>query len=229
MSGSDDPNNKGGSIYVKDTGSTLHATSCVFFLNTVSSSGGGVNNEKGSVQLYHSNITGNTAASGGGVRTLQGSVVLQDSIIADNSASYAGGGIDQNRGTFTMTRSLISRNRQTANGGASRGGGGMVIYWITFVTIRESTFDQNHAEASNNGHQIHASKWIAQSLGAPAVTVVNTRFIPCITCETSGPTSTTSTEFFLYDYDDGFNNGAAKYGAYSRKTWCMCRPNGRCQ
>ena len=70
-------NGDGGSIYVTGTGSTLHATSCVFFLNTAKYNGGGVYNKQGSIQVYHSNITGNTASYGGGVHNYQGSTVVR--------------------------------------------------------------------------------------------------------------------------------------------------------
>eukprot|EP00505_MAST-04D_sp_SCG-Rhode-Island_P006516 Stramenopile-MAST_4_protein_6516 len=56
-----------------------------------------------------------------------------------------------------------------------------------------------------------AFKWNSQG-GAPAVTVVNTRFIPCTACETTG------TNFYLYDWDTSSNSGAAAYGTLSRKT-----------
>ena len=160
--------------------------------------------------MYHSNITGNTAYVGGGVYNRQGSTVVQDSIIADNTAFDQGGGITQQDGTLTITRSLIRDNRQT-RGGDSRGGGGVYIAFNAVVTIRESALDQNHAEGSNNGHQIMAYKWNSQG-GAPAVTVVNTRFIPCTACETNG------TNFYLHDYDNTGNSGAAAYGTLSRKT-----------
>eukprot|EP00505_MAST-04D_sp_SCG-Rhode-Island_P006497 Stramenopile-MAST_4_protein_6497 len=53
--------------------------------------------------------------------------------------------------------------------------------------------------------------------GAPAVTVVNTRFINCTACETTG------TNFYLYDYDTSSNSGAAAYETFSRKT-CSASP-----
>ena len=47
--------------------------------------------------------------------------------------------------------------------------------------------------------------------GAPAVTVVNTRFIPCTACETTG------TNFYLYDDDTSSNSGAAAYYSLTEK------------
>ena len=169
-------------------------------------------NKGGSVQLYHSNITENTASDhGGGVNNYEGSTVVQDSIIADNTAGDRGGGIRQYKGNLTVTRSVIKDNRQTTGAGAYSGGGGVAIDYNAVVTIRESALDQNHAAGSNKGHQIFAGKWDDFG-GVPAVTVVNTRFIPCTTCETTG------TNFYLYDLDDSSNNGAAAYGTFSRKT-----------
>eukprot|EP00505_MAST-04D_sp_SCG-Rhode-Island_P005123 Stramenopile-MAST_4_protein_5123 len=179
----------GGSIYVKDAGSTLHATSCVFFLNTAGSGGGGVYN-------------------------YEGSTLIQDSIIADNTAVYNGGGISQRFGTATIIRSLISRNRQTSTT-ANIGGGGVYMEYNAVLNVRETTIEHNRA-ATNHGHQIMAWKQNYYD-GAPAVTVVNTRFIPCTACETTG------TNFYLYDDDTSSNSGAAAYGTLSRKT-CSASP-----
>ena len=130
-----DPNDRGGSIYVKDTGSTLHATSCVFFLNTAVD-GGGVYNKQGSIQVYHSTITGNTAhTTGGGVYSELGSTVVHDSIIADNTAGDQGGGILLYRGSVTITRSVIRDNRQTTGTHASQGGGGVYIIYNAVVSM----------------------------------------------------------------------------------------------
>jgi alpha-tubulin suppressor-like RCC1 family protein len=139
----------GGSIFVSGTGGTLHATSCVFFLNTAGNSGGGVYNSGGSL-------------------------LIQDSIIANNTAVVSGGGIRQNFGTAIITRSVISWNIQTQTTGAtiSQGGGGMSVVAAAVVTVRESTFENNEA-ATNNGHQILTYKSVS---GTPAVTVVNTIF-----------------------------------------------------
>ena len=178
------PNNAGGSIHVSGTGSTLHATSCVFFLNT--------------------------AGWGGVVYNYQGSTLIQDSIIANNTAVDKGGGIMHVFGTATIIRSLISRNRQTTGTSADYGGGGVFISFNAVLNVRETTIEHNRA-GTNRGHQIMAFKWNFQG-GAPAVTVVNTRFIPCTACETNG------TNFYLHDYDNTGNSGAAAYGTLSRKT-----------
>ena len=195
----------GGSIYI--IGGDLHATSCVFFLNTAGDGGGAVYNSGGSVQLYHSTITGNTGTKGGGVYSVYGSTVVQDSIIAENMAHYEGGGIYQRGGTLTVTRSVIKDNiLKDTYGSADSGGGGVFMDRNAVVTIRESTLDQNHAE-TNNGHQIMAIK---SSLGTPAATVVNTDFIQCSACGTG-------TNLNLYDADNTGNSGAAAYYSLTEK------------
>ena len=243
---------RGGSIYLDGTGSTLHATSCVIHGNTAYqygggvwcdhgsvqlhrstvsgntatiASGGGVHNRLGSVQLYHSNITGNTAYQyGGGVSNeYSGSTLIEDSIIADNTASRKGGGIYQYTGTLTITRSVIKDNRQTTGTVADLGGGGVYLEFNAVVTIRESTFENNEAEGSNKGHQIMA--WKENTYGAPAVTVVNTKF------DNSGVTG--GEDFYLYDFNDTPNSGAAAYGSLSEKecsnTVCTVAPfTGAC-
>ena len=85
------------------------------------------------------------------------------------------------------------------------GGGGVYISFNAVLNVRETTIEHNIA-GTNHGHQIMAKKYDSFG-GAPAVTVVNTRFIPCTACETTG------TNFYLYDYDDSSSNsGAAAYG-----------------
>jgi hypothetical protein len=148
------------------------------------------------------------------VSNSRGSTLIQDSIIANNTAGYQGGGINQHFGTLTIIRSLISRNRQTSSINADRGGGGVYIYYNAVLNVRETTIEHNRA-TSNSGHQILAYKWNYHG-GAPAVTVVNTRFIPCTACETTG------TNLYLYDRD-AFSGGAAAYGTFSRKT-CSASP-----
>ena len=158
-------------------------------------------NSGGSVQLYHSTITGNTGTKGGGVYSVYGSTVVQDSIIAENMAHYQGGGIYQRGGTLTVTRSVIKDNiLKDTYGSADSGGGGVYIDRNAVVTIRESALDQNHAE-TNNGHQIMAFK---SSLGTPAATVVNTDFIQCSACGTG-------TNLYLYDADTPSNSGTNTY------------------
>ena len=171
LTGGSRSSDSGGSIYVSGTDSTLHATSCVFFLNT--------------------------ARYGGGVYNDYGSTLIQDSIIANNTAGYGGGGIIQVFGTATIIRSLISRNRQTSTTDASHGGGGVYIFYNAVLNVRETTIEHNRA-GSNHGHQIMAFKDNSGG-AAPAVTVVNTRFIPCTACETTG------TNFYLYDQDTSSN------------------------
>ena len=213
----------GGSIYVAGTGSTLHATSCVFFNNhaTGYDGGGALFGGGSSIQLYHTNVTDNSAAgSGGGMSTNKGSIHIEDSIIARNTAVYKGGGTWQWQGTLDIYRSEIRENTQTSQTGGLNGGGGVYLQYSAVVIIRDSIFHQNHA-AFNNGHQIYATKMMAGVNGwvggYPSVTVVNTGFVQCTACGTGS-------NFYLYDHDDSSNSGAAAYGSLSRKACSHANP-----
>ena len=129
-----------------------------------------------------------------------GSIHIEDSIIARNTAVYKGGGIWQYKGTLDINRSEIRENTQTSQTGGLHGGGGVYIMYDAVGIVRDSIFHQNHAAGSNNGHQIITYKG---SGGNPSVTVVNTQFVNCSACASSG------TNFYFYDYDTPSNSGAA--------------------
>jgi len=119
---------------------------------------------------------------------------------------------------------VIKDNGQTGTGSSDGGGGGVRVNGNAVVTIRESTFENNKAEGSDNGHQIFAEKSNSQG-GTPAVTVVNTKF------DNSGVTG--GEDFYLYDVNDASNSGAAAYGSQSEQecsnTVCTVAPfTGTC-
>ena len=82
----------------------------------VSSGGGGIRNEGGTLTVTNSIVSGNSAdRDGGGVLTLGGNVNINGSTISNNAATARAGGLFNEGGTVTITNSSVSDN--TAGGG----------------------------------------------------------------------------------------------------------------
>ncbi|MCY2991124.1 MAG: FG-GAP-like repeat-containing protein [Planctomycetota bacterium] len=102
------------------------------------SSGGGVRS-LGDIEIDHAVIADNEAYYGGGIFNDEGKLlVVADSTIMNNRADERGGGV-YNRGTATVTNSVLSLNTAVGAGGALFGG--------NTTTIRRSTFTGNSATA----------------------------------------------------------------------------------
>src|SRR5207302_10186166 len=104
----------------------------VVFTSNEAEKGGGIYNERGSLTLTNSTVSGNTAApsrhnssvntyGGGGIYNELGSLTLNNSTVSDNKGLGKGGGIDNEEGVLTLTDSTVSDNETT---GADRGIGG---------------------------------------------------------------------------------------------------------
>jgi predicted outer membrane repeat protein len=77
--------------------------------------GGGINNQRGTVQLYRANIsqcssTSSTTNGGGGIYSLLGRVMAYDSILQRNSATFNGGGIFSASSTVILRRTTLRAN-----------------------------------------------------------------------------------------------------------------------
>jgi hypothetical protein len=123
-------------------------------------SGGGINN-KGTLMLATSAVSGNLAGGSGGGIFNGGTLRVWRSTISANTADEGGGGGVFNRGTFrgsesnaAFTNSTISRNSAEVSGGGISNAG--------VVSISNSTVTKNSAEGSGGG---------VASLGAGSVGV----------------------------------------------------------
>ncbi|MHB1988308.1 MAG: choice-of-anchor Q domain-containing protein [Acidimicrobiales bacterium] len=123
---------------IQNNGGTVTVTDSTISGNTVSVHGGGIDNAGGTVTVTDSTISGNTAGYfGGGVFTVGRAVTVTDSTISGNTASELGGGIFKNGGTVTVTDSTISGNTASVGGGIANNVGP--------VTVTDSTISGNTA------------------------------------------------------------------------------------
>jgi CSLREA domain-containing protein len=106
--------------------------------------GGGVLNDRGTLSIENSTLSGNWGEYvGGAVNNSYGTVNVDNSILSSNSAGSHGGGV-YNRGTLNIENSTLSDNS------ASRDGGGVDNYRGT-VSINNSTLSGNYARTLGGG------------------------------------------------------------------------------
>lgn len=127
-----------------------------FTLNTLtvangssSSSGGGLNNREGIVNINNSTFANNSASSGGGLDNFQGIVNISNSTFANNSASSIGGGIDTaGDGNATLN---ISNSTFANNSSADLGGAIGIEVGVGSTSISNSTIVNNSAMRASTG------------------------------------------------------------------------------
>ena len=112
--------------------------------NTASGGDGGGIHNIGTLQVTESTITTNSGLNGGGIFN-EGTLVITDSTLSDNfsDGTSGGGGLLNENGDLTVTRSTISGNGAVSGGGVASSGG------FSVVTIANSTISGN--DATNNG------------------------------------------------------------------------------
>ena len=155
----------------------LYATELILFQSSVYSNSAGSTHGGGIwgatfVSLDQSSVLSNTAAGSGGGIIYGTTVVMTDSTIAGNTAASNGGGMWKN-GNVTLTRVTFARNR-AVNGGAiyhdagnlnatastvndnvaTTSGGGIYVRTGT-VTLLNSIFARNAAQAATGGGGIY--------------------------------------------------------------------------
>ena len=104
--------------------------------------GGGIYNG-GTLILYGSTVSGNSASYEGGGIYNPGQATVEASTISNNTATYAGGGAS-NGGTTTFENSTVSNNVANTYGGGIIDAGGT-------VTVEDSTISTNTAEDDGGG------------------------------------------------------------------------------
>ena len=112
--------------------------------NSAASSGGGILNSI-DLQVIETTIRDNQAVgeggSGGGIFNNGGQPTITRSTLSGNSAGSIGGGIFNNAGSLTITNSTLSGNS------AGRDGGGIFNNAIASLTVTASTLAGNSAES----------------------------------------------------------------------------------
>src|SRR5581483_10083502 len=109
--------------------------------------GGGIYNLTGTVKVVNSTIDHNSSPSenGGGIYNYYGTVTISNSRITNNFAKGLGGGIYDGR-KLTITRSLIANNEAALGGGLSSSGSTKIV---------KSTFTGNHTDDHGLGGGIY--------------------------------------------------------------------------
>jgi hypothetical protein len=106
--------------------------------------GGGILNDRGTVNVTNSALSGNSAAiSGGGIATT-GTMNVTGSTLSGNSATFFGGGIHNLLGTVNVTNSTLSGNSGTSFGGGIQSDAGT-------VNVTNSTLSGNSATSFGGG------------------------------------------------------------------------------
>ena len=123
--------------------------------------GGGVEVNGGTFNLYGGKITGNTAANGGGVKVTGGTVNMYGGEIADNKAAGHvkgtgdGGGVYMSGGTFHMRGGSITNNKTEVYGQGEGNGGGVYVSGGEFNLYDGGSITRNkatgNASASKGG------------------------------------------------------------------------------
>ncbi len=155
-----------------------------------SNSGGGIDNDGGSVNITGVTFSGNSADSGGGIFNNSGSGMsstVAGCTFSGNSAGSAGGGI-YTRGALTITNCTFSGNSATSFGGG--------MYNRGTVTLTNNTFLGN--SAGNGGGMYTIS----------AVTINNSIIAASVSGENCGGSGTVSGASNLAD-DDSCGSGFA--------------------
>jgi hypothetical protein len=125
---------------------------CTIARNSASS-GGGVNSNVGTVNLFDTTVTQNTVAqSGGGIFSVFGVVSATRCTVSDNDAQRHGGGIFNRRGPATFTNCTLTGNFAEDTGGAvhltSEGAGNPLP---TIVSLTNCTVHSNAADHGGGG------------------------------------------------------------------------------
>ena len=154
----------GGGIVNMNMGA-LTVTGSILNENSVSASGGGIDNH-GTMRVINSTISSNSADIAGGGICNEGTLTVTGCTVANNMVSgglprteHSGGGIF-NGGTLTVTGCTVANN--TVVGLAASGGGICAGTGISMIAVSDSTIAGNSADSGGGG-----------ILGAGTLTVVN--------------------------------------------------------
>jgi hypothetical protein len=99
--------------------------------------GGGIDN-RGTLTLSNSTLSGNSAIGGGGIYNL-GTLTVSNCTLSGNSASFGGGLFNDKVGPAALTNCTLSGNS------AARDGGG--IFNLRLLTVTNATITANRADA----------------------------------------------------------------------------------
>ena len=178
---------EGGGIALYGADSLLDMTTCTVSDNSISEAGGsgaGISSSLGSVTIYGSTITGNTASGlnsdGGGIST-NTSTVVQFSEVSGNSAVDSGGGIKHGYGNLNVSNTIVRNN--TVSDPSGSGGG---IY-ASLGTVTLSNLEVSGNTAADSGGGIHSNAGI--SITNTTISGNSSKFGGGLTISSSDPSS----------------------------------------
>ncbi len=118
---------------------------------TTSRAGGAIQNEEGTLNIFHSTIKNNSATGnlGGGIYNYKGNLTIAHSTINNNFTNYSGGGIYNEKGNLTIAHSTISSNSASDDGGGIYSSNGNTT--IINTTITNNTADIDNDDYGNGG------------------------------------------------------------------------------
>jgi hypothetical protein len=134
-------------LYVNGVSLTLNALT-VAHGSASSASGGGLDNEFGTVSITNSTVANNSASAGGGLMNA-GTMTITNSTVANNSASDGGGGLYNEVGSLTITNSTVANNSAGSGNVEISGGGGLLNQGT--VSISNSTVANNSVSGDAGG------------------------------------------------------------------------------
>ena len=137
-------NKLGGGIFNDNSALTLN--NCRVSSNSTITSGGGVYNRLGTLNVNNSIFESNAAGSGGGIFNEQGTVSIANSFVNRSRAFTSGSGIF-NSGDLTITNSTFFAN--SVSGQGSLGGGG--IFNTGDANLVNTTISSNSADQFGGG------------------------------------------------------------------------------
>jgi hypothetical protein len=148
--------NQGGGIWLSSTGAKLALNDVQVTNNTAtappqfSSSGGGIDNDGGTVTARNSTVKDNFATVGGGMDQDDGTATFWHSTIKGNTAVSSGGGIWAS-GSLALDNSEIINNSGGYRGVPGFGGGGGINLFDATATIDSSVISHN-TQGGPSGH-----------------------------------------------------------------------------
>jgi hypothetical protein len=145
----------GGTSRVFELDHGLAAISGLTITGGSATTGGGIWNNGGTLELTQATVTGNSAANAGaGVETDSGTTSLTNVTVSQNTASNdvsiaVGGGLENITGTTTVTGGSFDGNKADLGGGFYNGGGGTLT--LIGVTVSGNSGFASGAGVENKG------------------------------------------------------------------------------
>jgi hypothetical protein len=118
----------------------------LFFVDGTADTGGGINNDNGTLTISHCKFDNNHADTGGGINNANGDVSISDCYFVSNHTDTYGGAINNFEGSFIVANSTFSTNHSDFVSGA-------IFNNIGTFTMTNSTLYNNSAVTGVGGVQ----------------------------------------------------------------------------